>query len=1053
MCGVDRAITGDPSLSVTGRSLVQFLEGTDVTDLDLATELLARLIARDRIRSEATVQADVRQFLLAGRLGLAEHDLEVKLETQLGDGRRIDIEIGQTVIEVKKDFRSESIVRAAKMQLAGYVATRSQQTGQRYVGLLTDGVEWRAYEQRKGKLTESTHHTVNVARPDPVALLSWLEGVLATRQGVVPTPEEIVTQLGATSSSYAVDRATLATLYAENRQMPTVQLKRELWASLLRSAQGTQFTNDDALFLEHTLLVNSADVIAHLVVGLDVTDLQPSDLLGGQRFELADLHGVVERDFFDWVLEVPGGASFVRTLARRLARFNWGAVEHDVLKVLYESIIGAKTRKRLGEYYTPDWLAEQMVANTVTMPLQQRVLDPACGSGTFLFHAVRRYLAAAIEVERPLAQALQGLTDHIIGIDLHPVAVALARVTYLLAIGTNRLQDPQRGPITVPVYLGDTIQWHQRLELLIDDHLVIPTDTKGQSCSTELRFPDRMLTNATSFDQLITALADQAGKPRGQDHAPRLPAGLVDRLAISEADQPVIEESFRVLCWLHDEGRDHIWSYYVRNLARPVWLARPENRVDVLVGNPPWLSYRHMPADMQAAFCAMSKERHLWHGGEVATHQDLSALFIARSIQLYLSDGGIFGFVVPNAVLDRDYFAGFRAGCYPDVIESVKVEFSASWDLRRLRPHFFPRGSAVIFGRRSTKASPPPPAEIWIGRLPRGAGGWSAVKEHLTRDAGTLSVAEPSAGSYYSARFNQGATMVPRMLFMVSPQQSGPLGLAAGRRKVRSARSSTEKEPWRDLPPHEGVVETQFIRSVLLGANVLPYRMLPPQYAVLPLEGETLLDGDHPHLDRYPGLADWWRRAEEQWIQHRSTDRLSLAGQLDFRRKLRRQLPIPSLRVLYGASGMHVSAALIADSDSLIDTKLYWGTVVTQEEGLYLCAILNSPVLTELVRPLMSYGKDERDIHKHLWKLPIPRYDETDPQHQQLATLGQACAQHVKTLALDEGGNFVTLRRKIRSALAVFSPAVEANISVGALLAEASHTSATVQSSAAGTVA
>jgi hypothetical protein len=44
---------------------------------------------------------------------------------------------------------------------------------------------------------------------------------------------------------------------------------------------------------------------------------------------------------------------------------------------------------------------------------------------------------------------------------------------------------------------------------------------------------------------------------------------------------------------------------------------------------------------------------------------------------------------------------------------------------------------------------------------------------------------------------------------------------------------------------------------------------------------------------------------------------------------------------------MHVTAVLIEDPHSIIDHKLYWGTVTSREEGLYLCAILNSPVLTE----------------------------------------------------------------------------------------------------------
>ncbi|MGH3932146.1 MAG: hypothetical protein ACRDTF_19465, partial [Pseudonocardiaceae bacterium] len=275
-----------------------------IVSTDDLTQLLRRLADRERVRSEATVQADVRQLLLSGGLGLGDHDLDVQLETQVGDRRRIDVEVGCTVIEVKKDLRNASIVRAAQEQLAGYVAARATQTGQRYVGVLTDGREWRGYHERAGALVDVTQHVINPTKPDVGALLFWLEGVLATRQGVPPTPDEIRARLGATSTSYALDRATLAALYAEHGASETVRLKRQLWSRLLRSALGTQFTDDDELFLEHTLLVNSAEIIAHLVVGLDVTDMQPASLLGGQRFDLAAIYGVVEHDFFDWILEV-----------------------------------------------------------------------------------------------------------------------------------------------------------------------------------------------------------------------------------------------------------------------------------------------------------------------------------------------------------------------------------------------------------------------------------------------------------------------------------------------------------------------------------------------------------------------------------------------------------------------------------------------------------------------------------------------------------------------------------------------------------------------------
>src|SRR5438270_121503 len=89
--------------------------------------------------------------------------------------------------------------------------------------------------------------------------------------------------------------------------------------------------------------------------------------------------GVVEADFFDWVVHVPGGEPFVRSLARRVGRFRWQEVGGDVLKVLYESVITTETRKRLGEYYTPDWLAERIVATTIDRPLETRLPDRSCG--------------------------------------------------------------------------------------------------------------------------------------------------------------------------------------------------------------------------------------------------------------------------------------------------------------------------------------------------------------------------------------------------------------------------------------------------------------------------------------------------------------------------------------------------------------------------------------------------------------------------------------------------------------------------------------------------
>jgi hypothetical protein len=213
-----------------------------VTESELADQLkalLGRLANRDPVRSEATVQADVRQLLLTGGLGLEEHDLDVDLEAPVPGRLRIDVEVGFAVIEVKKDLRSAAVVKQAEKQLAGYVASRADQTGQRDVGILTDGAEWRAYHLKGDELEEATRYLLKPTRPSLTSLLMWLEGVLAIRTGVPPMPREIVVRPGATSASYALDRAALDVLYGANRTLPTVQLKRELWSRLLRSTLGS----------------------------------------------------------------------------------------------------------------------------------------------------------------------------------------------------------------------------------------------------------------------------------------------------------------------------------------------------------------------------------------------------------------------------------------------------------------------------------------------------------------------------------------------------------------------------------------------------------------------------------------------------------------------------------------------------------------------------------------------------------------------------------------------------------------------------------------------
>ncbi|HVZ99668.1 MAG TPA: N-6 DNA methylase [Caulobacterales bacterium] len=976
-------------------------------------EICDRLVRRNVGRTEADIQADVRQLILAAPFNVMERQL-VMLESPVGDGRRIDIEVGSTCIEVKRDVRTARSRADAIGQLAGYISQRRDQTAQRYAGVLTDGADWYCYDLVGPELREVSHFKLS-SSADADRLVVWLEGVLATTARVIPTPTTIQNRLGAESSSYALDRATVAALYAANRERSTVKMKRTLWARLLTSALGTQFEDTDDLFIEHTLLVNSAEIIAHAVLGIDVSHVSASDLLSGEVFDQSGIFGVVEPDFFDWVVEVEGGDTFIRTLARRLARFEWSGVEQDVLKVLYESIIGAETRKRLGEYYTPDWLAESMVDASASDPLGVRLLDPACGSGTFLFYAIRKYLAASAEAGRTLAETIAGVTNSVIGMDLHPVAVTLARVTYVLAIGRDRLVAPDRPAIQIPVYLGDSLQMQDRVrDLWSANQLVIETDDGRELFANELRFPADLLRNAARFDQLVGELTRRASE-RTRGTAPPSLSAVFQRFAVSREDRPTLEATFEVMCRLHDADRNHIWGYYVRNLARPMWLSLEENKVDLLVGNPPWLAYRFMPPAMQTAFQSMSAARGIWAGAEFAAHQDLSALFVVRASELYLRRQGRFALVMPNAAIDRVHYEGFRSGSYGDASGGLQIAFGTAWDLRRLRPHFFPRAASVVFGLRAEERQEMPiECERWEGRVTPNAH-WADVRNQIVRSIASLRRTGEGERSPYHELFTQGAVFLPRFMFVVTPAGETPLGRAAGSTHVRSERSSNEKAPWKTIPPMTGVIESQFLRPLVSGETVLPFRVRTPLLAVVPCTARARLTSEQ--IDVHPGLGRWWAQASSTWEQHRNTDTLTLAEQLDFQNKLTKQLPIPELRVVYNRSGMNVVGAKVRNRQALINSSLYWMPAFTEEEADYLCAFLNAPSTTEQTRPLMSYGKDERDIAKHIWELAIPRFDPNNVAHSRLAVLGSSLEALAAEVNVAEDRYFVSARADIRRAL------------------------------------
>ena len=606
----------------------------------------------------------------------------------------------------------------------------------------------------------------------------------------------------------------------------------------------------------------------------------------------------------------------------------------------------------------------------------------------------------------------------IAGIDLHPVAVALARVTYLLAIGAERLQG-ERPAFSVPVYLGDSLTWEQDETLFAKGGITIPTGNDPDGKDPELHFPEGVVADANRFDQLIADLSEKASDRKRGAPPPSLDATF-RRYKVVASDRPAVASAFSSLCRLHDEGRNHIWGYYVRNLARPFFFKRAKNRVEVLLGNPPWLSYRFMPKPMQERYKELAEERGLWAGGKVATNQDLADLFVVRAVEHYLAKIGRFGFVMPGGTLSRKAYEGFRTGYFdaPGVLTTVR--FGTPWQLRSVRPAIFPMPSCVIFGERSgTACAMPSKAIAYSGAVAERGTRWQEAETQLEHETKTISSGSTMApASPYADLFREGATVLPSALLRVEQLPVGPLGAPSGQVRVRSLRSSLEKEPWKSLESMEDFVEADFVQPVYLGSGIAPFRTLTTIDAVLPLQEGSLMDGEDSRLDDAPGLARWWRAAEEKWEAHKSSDKLTLRERLNFHKGIEQQYPRAIHRVLYTKSGNQIAACRLDNSPALIDHTLYWAAVGSEEEAHYLVAIFNSVPLHELVEPLMSEGLfGKRHIDKYVFQTPIPPFNPKIALHIELATLGRSAESLAAAVDLDPAWGFQKVRGKIRTAL------------------------------------
>ncbi len=362
-----------------------------------------------RAASENDVRTAFQRFLeVAGLAPLTTQRTEAP--PGAGVSGRMDLYIpGRCCFEFKTDIRLRGAADPAHVdQLDGYLEALLRAGAGVGCGVLTDGVHYvrrRVGDRGVLPLEEPrawTLHTFD--RPEHAPRLrEFLHDTLAApASGLRPTPANLERHFGLESEVFNACKVLLYGAYAAHRAHPSVAVKRRLWQDLLQVALGEEAAAADPasdwLFVRHTYVTSLVAVIMQeqLLGGVaGHAAARPDALLKGRILaEESALHGVVGADLFAWPPEV-GEAAYLAEIARVVERFDWTQNAREVAPTLYQNVIAPEERKRLGEYYTPRWLAREVTAAVVDDPLRQRVLDPSCGSGTFVETVMERILDAS----------------------------------------------------------------------------------------------------------------------------------------------------------------------------------------------------------------------------------------------------------------------------------------------------------------------------------------------------------------------------------------------------------------------------------------------------------------------------------------------------------------------------------------------------------------------------------------------------------------------------------------------------------------------------------
>ena len=1065
-CLLSAAITID--VAATAERLRREIKGcSSEEDLRVNMELVLRAAVPDLPAPK--YEQSIKTSTFRGRADAVHQGMVIEYEKpkSLRNAKHAEHALQQvwdylTALSLRQGFPDQPFLPAPPQDVGGHFTREQEEQLSQNVGIATDG-ETFIFTQRKSRHWHVDRRTFDEDTVEK--LLLWLRAMV--RKDL--SPDNLIAEFGP-ETELATDVVSIFAKIVNSGKHPKASVIYEEWRRIFGIVYGTEQLERGGkaqetailvgayrvevgvkfpvvLFAVHTYYALLMKLLATEVIvaqgGLGDTFIgsltrtslrsQLEEMESGAVLQRHNIRNAIEQDFFGWytaawTAEVQ---AVLWRMSQTLSSYDIGTFElkperaRDLLKDLYHGLIPEAVRHALGEYYTPDWLAEHTIElSGFDGDPRKSLLDPSCGSGTFLLVAIqkiRQWLSdrpvewGSLEQKR---EAVNLIRRNVVGFDLNPLAVIASRTNYLFALGPLLRYRSSGSDFEIPVYLTDSVllpgKNPAQQDLFAQDTVAFPmtvgTFELPRQAVENRQVPDLM----NMLHEAIVERHSRSSFVARSTEALKLSGGRPQEASLAKL--------FDMMKKLDDEGKNRVWAKLIRNRYAALFF---RHYFDFVVGNPPHVNWEALTPDWRKAAESEYKHYGLFtlKGNESRQgggKKDIAALFTYAVIDHFLKDSGVLALVVHVSLFKATGAGeGYRRfqlgdGEYFSVEEAHDF---ASFQPFQTEPKIKIKTRTVTFRAvKGEKTKYPVPYRSWKkvakGFIP-GQLGWEEAQKRLRFDA---LKAVPLRGTDADGRLSPWLTISAKQMRLCQRVIAPP-----GYKPIYEGHAGI----------YSGGLNGAFFLEILdrypdgtfLVRNIHDVGKIECPRVQACIEGDLI----YPLL-RGRSMGRWWARSEEHililqdretqkgypedWLQR--THPLAWAYIRKFDKQLRdRKLyqkffdpgkdPFYSMYFVsdytfkpHKVAWMDVSATMKAvvlpvgaGNDMVIpEHKVMFLTTHTADEAHYVAAVLNSePVGTIIAGYIVDNSVSTHPVDN----IVVPKFKPKEAVHQELVKLSRIC--------------------------------------------------------------